>query len=98
MFEVGVYYYRGEVVPKDVVQSFSWCKKAADKGVINAMNWVSNFYKNDEGVQENYQEALKYLKKAGDGGNVSAMLSAALMYAKRTGIPEDNSKKKISRR
>ena len=91
MFEIGVYYYRGEYVKKDVFKSFGWCKKAAEGGNINAMNWVGDFYENGEGVQQNFEEALKWYKRSADGGNVSAMLNLALMYDKGKGIPENKS-------
>lgn len=80
MFELGVYYYRGEIIPKDVVKSFSWCKKAAENGVVNAMNWVGSFYRKGEGVIQNDNKAIEWFGKSANGGNAYAMLNLAVLY------------------
>ncbi len=77
----------------DVVDAFAWCKKAAENGVVNAMNCVGSFYRNGEGVMKDVKKAAKWYERFAMGGNEYAAFNLAYLYDKgEDGFSADNSK------
>ncbi len=84
----GDHYWQGKVVEKDPVKAFSWCKKAAENGHVNAMSWTGEFYRDDHGVMQNINKALEWFQKSYNGGNYYAPENIADIYRYSTcGIP-----------
>ena len=83
-------------VPKDSIQAFSWDRKAADAGDLDAMFSVGNSYRIGAGVDQDEEQAKAWFKRAleigfqeAENGTLSAMISIGTAYALGLGVPAD---------
>lgn len=77
---LGVMYYYGRYVEKDIFKYFDYIKEAADKGYAGAMcNLGIAFYRGD-GVGVDLEEAYKWFSKAAKGGEEKAHYYLSLFY------------------
>lgn len=67
-YALGVKYYRGDGVNKDVKRSFVLFKQACDGGKIEGCNNLAVIYNNAEGVKRDVKLAKSLFKKACDSG------------------------------
>jgi TPR repeat protein len=64
-----------------------WWSKAADKGLVTAMNNLAGMYAQGlGGLSADWNQAAKWYQKAADSGNASAMLSLSGLYANGAGV------------
>ncbi len=70
--------YRGDTMPKDVVEAISWLEKAAAAGDGEAYYDLSVIYLNNDGVTRDVPKAIGYLRKGADLNNVDAQTSLAM--------------------
>ncbi len=68
MATVAWFYREGLGLPKDLTQSLSWYKKAAEGGDVNAMSSLGWAYQNGLGTEQNYVEAKTWYEKAANVG------------------------------
>ncbi|KAJ3289888.1 hypothetical protein HDU79_003701 [Rhizoclosmatium sp. JEL0117] len=73
-YNIGLNYFSGIGVPKDLVEAVKWFQLSADQGNADAQYKLGWCYYNGEGVAQNYHNAVKYF-------NMSA--------SKNTVIPEE---------
>ncbi|MGX2982716.1 tetratricopeptide repeat protein [Helicobacter sp. 23-1045] len=68
-YVLGVKYYRGDGVKRDVKQSFSLFKQVCDGGKMQGCNNLGVIYNNDEGgIKRDKKKAQALFKKACDSG------------------------------
>lgn len=67
-YQMGVKYYNGSGVSRDVKQSFALFKKVCDGGKIEGCNNLGVLYNNGEGTKQDIQKARQLFKKACDSG------------------------------
>lgn len=67
-YALGVKYYRGDGVKRDVKESFALFKKACDGGKIEGCNNLAVIYNNADGVKRDVNLAKSLFKKACDSG------------------------------
>ena len=67
-YQMGVKYYNGSGVSRDVKQSFALFKKACDGEKIEGCNNLGVLYNNGEGTKQDIQKARQLFKKACDSG------------------------------
>lgn len=67
-YQMGVKYYNGNGVARDVKQSFALFKKVCDGGKIEGCNNLGVLYNNGEGTKQDIQKARQLFKKACDSG------------------------------
>lgn len=67
-YALGVKYYRGDGIPRDVKQSFTLFKKACDGGKIEGCNNLAVIYNNDDVIKQDKKLATSLFKKACDSG------------------------------
>lgn len=92
-YYVGNVYYRGlisMVKEKDPSLAFSYFKKAADKGKVEAQFMVGLCYYSGIGVKEDNKLAFQYFKKAADCGHIEAQHFVGLCYFRGEGVPQSN--------
>jgi TPR repeat protein len=71
-YNLGITYYRGEVVPQDYRQAYSWMKMASDQNLAAAQRVLGVMNFNGEGVEENVTLAYVLLRKAAENGDNEA--------------------------
>lgn len=86
-FSLGVKYYKGKDVTKNLREAARYFKLAADQGNASAQSWLGECYFDGEGVQQNYQEAVKYLKLAAEQGKSRAQYYVGYCYSNGKGVP-----------
>jgi hypothetical protein len=86
---LGLMYREGDGVPKDGAAAFTWFRRAAQNGSVEAVNNLGVAYFRGEGVSQNYAEAAEWFRRAAEYGNDTAQYNLALMYVKGTGIAKD---------
>ena len=79
----------GGGVPKDKDEAFTWKRKAAEKGHLQAMSDLSIFYEKGICVAQDYQEAFKWLLKSAEAGYALAMYKIAFLYYIGKGFRQD---------
>ena len=86
--KLGVMYYNGEGVPKNLQEAAKWFHKAAEQGDAEAQYSLGMMYNYGEGVPTNLQEAVKWYRKAAEQGDELAQYSLGIMYYEGLGVPE----------
>lgn len=86
---VGMCYYTGEGVEKDVIQAASWFRKAADQDYPYAQGMIGYCYQHGEGVEKDEAQAVAWYRKAADQGNGLAQLNLGACYAEGLGITKN---------
>ena len=69
---IGMMYYEGAGVPKNLEDAARWIKKSAESGSVEAQYMLSKMYGNGEGVSESIADRWKWLLKAAEGGHAKA--------------------------
>ena len=77
--DLGVCYYNGDGVPKDIPKAIELWKCASDMGNVCAMYQLGGCYYND-GVPEDLSKAIELWKCASDMGYTYAMHSLGVCY------------------
>lgn len=91
-FELGWAYYVGEVVAKDLVESFKWQRKAAEQGIAHAQRHVGYAYLYDYGVfPKNIEIGVQWLQKAAGQNDTAAQVSLGLMFYDGINVPRNYS-------
>jgi len=91
MFGIGVMTAAGEGTKKELLLGREWILKAAEKGLVMAVNVVAQAYlRGDLGYTEadrNTQEALNWLKLAATNEYLPAIDALVAAYSTGTGLP-----------
>lgn len=74
---LGVCYFYGEGIEKNMSEASKWYKKAAEQGEAKAQFNLGLGYYNGEGVPQDYAEAIYWFGKASEQGNADAQLHIA---------------------
>ena len=75
---LGVMYFNGESLPKDLKEAAKWFRLAADQGHATSQFNLGAMYENDLGVPQDFKEALKWFRLAADQGHATAKLALNL--------------------
>jgi localization factor PodJL len=89
MHNLGVYFYRGDGGPKDLVTAAGWFRKAAAAGVTESQYNLGLMYQAGVGVQLDLSEARRWFDMAAAGGDRQAERAAEAVGAAITaGTPQ----------
>lgn len=88
MYNLGVLYYQGKGVPKDVSQAVIWFQRSGEKGHADALASLGVLLYSGEGVPQNKVEAAKVFELAAQRGHVVAMNTLGEMYLKGDGVAQ----------
>jgi TPR repeat protein/serine/threonine protein kinase len=89
MVNLGVCYYNGSGVDKDMAKAVELYQKAADLGHANAMRKLGYCYYNGSGVEKDVEKAVELYQKAADLGNADAMYNLGLCYFYGSGVEQN---------
>lgn len=79
--KVGIAYYQGRGVERDVSKAETWLRKAAQGGEIEAIALVGDINLQGDGVTPNFPEAHSWYRRAVQSGHAgSALTLAQLLY------------------
>lgn len=91
-FQIGLYYYHGVSVSKDLKKAIKWFRASAEQGYIYAETSLGICYRKGDGILTNYIEAVKLFEHAAALGDVTAIYNLAICYYYGQGVIKDYQK------
>jgi clan AA aspartic protease (TIGR02281 family) len=88
-YKIGLMYYSGEGVPRNLAEAAKWFRKAADQGSGGAQHYLGMMYDEGEGVPKDLAEAAKWITKAAEQGSMYAQRDLAMKYYNGDGVPKN---------
>lgn len=88
-FFLGMMYYRGDGISKDLKKSAHWYLQSAQRGNINAQFFIGQMYELGEGVLQNDKYSLKWFKLAAKNGQQDAQYKLAVIYYQGRVVPQN---------
>ncbi|MDP6591354.1 MAG: tetratricopeptide repeat protein, partial [Alphaproteobacteria bacterium] len=87
---LGMMYFEGRGVPKDIAEGEKWLRKAASQGDPELQEGLAQIYAQGAGgVAQDYAEAAKWNRKAAEQGHVQAQHNLAVMLLEGMGVARD---------
>lgn len=80
MFQLGVIYDGGNVIPADKKEAAKWYLKSAQAGNAEAQNSVGSMYQAGDGFEKDLKKAAEWYKKAADQGHAAAIHNLGYLY------------------
>lgn len=87
---VGICYYNGDGVEKNIQTAIEWYRKAAEQGHADAQNRLGVRYDNGDGVEEDSEIAVEWFQKAAEQGHAKAQCNLGKHFYDGDGVSEDN--------
>ena len=88
---LGLAYYNGEIVSRDLSEAIKWFTKAAEQNHADSQFILGDMYYNGEGVPQNYAESIKWLMKAAEQNHPDAQFFLGSIYDNGEGVPQNHS-------
>lgn len=93
MVDIALYYCHGSAARSpDFAAGAAWFRRAADRGMPEAMCHIGNLYYVGDGVPQDDEKAFSWYKKAADHGFHMALIQMGRMYYLGRGVPKDTKK------
>jgi TPR repeat protein len=89
-YQVGIRYYKGDGVGKDLGEAVKWFRKAAEQNHAPAQYILGVCYAKGQGVTKNYAEAAKWVRKAAEQNLAQAQFHLGVCHANGEGVPKDH--------
>ena len=86
---LGLRYYRGQGIRKDLAEAFRWTKRAAEQGEARAQSNLGFYYMNGEGVGRDPGQAARWWREAASQGLQQAQFNLGLLYETGRGVSAD---------
>lgn len=86
---ISTLYLNGQGVPKDIVESMKWCRKAAAQGWRDAQFNLGVGYEHGQGVGQDYVEASRWYLKAADQDDTAAQINLGALYEAGKGVRQN---------
>ncbi|WP_044470843.1 tetratricopeptide repeat protein [Mannheimia massilioguelmaensis] len=77
---LGIMYFSGRYVEKDLYQAYWWFNEAGAQGSAKAITYIGLMYLDGAGVKKDIKHAIKILEQAGKVNYPSAMLALGNAY------------------
>jgi TPR repeat protein len=91
-YNLGVLYFTGRGVRKDLERAVEWYRRAAAQGLAVAQSALGLSYYRGDGVEQNYAQARKWFGKAAEQGLAWAQYNLGVMYFNGEGVDKDMDK------
>lgn len=88
-YALGVAYFKGEGVSRDLNDSMKWFEQAASSGNVQAMFNLGAAYWEGNGTRQSYSEAVEWWKKSAAAGQSAAQYNLGLAYYLGKGAEQD---------
>lgn len=79
-FLLGMCYYNGDGIKRDIYEAVKWFRKAAEQGNSEAQFKIGICYLDGMGVNQREDEALFWLQKSAEQGNSEAQIKLGDLY------------------
>ncbi|WP_299616877.1 protein kinase [Pelagibius sp.] len=86
---LGLRYYRGQGVRRDLEEAFRWTELAAQQGEARAQSNLGFYYMNGEGVGRDPAQAARWWQAAASQGLPQAQYNLGLLYETGRGVAAD---------
>ncbi|MBS1091826.1 sel1 repeat family protein [Gluconobacter sp. Dm-74] len=87
--KVGIAYYQGRGVERDVSKAETWLRKAAQGGEVEAIALVGDINLQGDGVSPNFPEAHSWYRRAAESGHAGAAVTLAQLVYNGMGCAAD---------
>jgi SH3-like domain-containing protein len=88
-YALGVAYFKGEGVTRDLNDSMKWFEQAANSGNVQAMFNLGAAYWEGNGTRQSYAEAVEWWEKSAAAGQSAAQYNLGLAYYLGKGAEQD---------
>lgn len=86
---LGICYYNGFGVSKDLEEAVTWFQKAAEQGNARAQCNLGICYYNGSGVSKDLEEAVSWFSKAANNSEAEAQYMLGVCYKNGEGVSQD---------
>ena len=86
LYELGVCYYYGNGVEKDLTKAVEWFTKAAEQGYVSAQYNLGYCYENGDGIDKSLTKAVEWYTKAANQGDADAQCNLGICYYNGNGV------------
>lgn len=88
-FNLGIMYYDGKGVKKNIAEAIKWTRRSAEQGFAEAQFNLGIYHYNGLDVSPNYTEAIKWISKSAQQGYVRAQYTLGHAYVHGNGVAEN---------
>jgi SH3-like domain-containing protein len=88
-FAMGVVYFEGHGVSKNLDEALAWFRKAANSGHPTAMFNLGVAYWEGRGLSKNFSQAVDWWERAAESGDVASQYNLGLAYYLGKGAQKD---------
>ena len=88
-YNLGILYFFGQGVDKDLEQSFRWTQAAAEQGHVAAQHNLGSLYYEGQGVDRDRATAVEWYSTAAKAGHADAALLLAEMFQQGVSVRRD---------
>nr|ADI22165.1 FOG: TPR repeat, SEL1 subfamily [uncultured gamma proteobacterium HF0200_24F15] len=88
-YALGVAYFKGEGVSRDITESMKWFEQAAESGNVQAMFNLGAAHWEGNGTRQSYAEAVEWWEKSAAAGQSAAQYNLGLAYYLGKGTEQD---------
>ncbi|MGI9259011.1 MAG: tetratricopeptide repeat protein [Gammaproteobacteria bacterium] len=89
-YYLGLLYWEGQGVDKNVDNALVWLNDAAERGHTGAQLTVALAHERGQGVQQNYHVGAEWMMEAARGGNADAQYLLGVRYRDGRGVVQDH--------
>lgn len=88
-FHLGLAYYYGVHLPKDMSKGYKWVRLAAEQDHIDAQAILAGMHHQGHGTAQDYVKSVKWWRSAAESGDSGSMTMLAESYIAGEGVPQD---------
>lgn len=89
-FQIGLIYFQGNGLKKNVTEAVYWFEKSAAQGNVGAYNNLGYIYsENKDEISQDYSKATEYFRKAAEAGSGEGQRNLGIMYLENRGVLQD---------
>ena len=88
-YNLGILYFTGQGVDRNLDQAYRWTLAAAEQGHVNAQFNLGSLYYEGDGVGQDPEQAMVWYYSAGKAGHPDAAFLLAKMYQEGDTVSED---------
>ena len=88
-YQLGILYYNGRGVTKDVARGIKWHRRAAENGHSVSQFILGSAYFFGKDVPQNSIEAMKWYRRAAEQGDASGQFALGGMYSHDSSVPQE---------